>query len=479
MEGNLRGNASAQLQQEKFAVPPPQTQTHRLPLSLTRWKKLKLRCKSKFQIRQLVDSPAISIVVGLVFLLASRLPVSLKRRQSLVVLATRRLESETLQKLGRWALSPWLEEKKADSWRQNQIGWARYTGSFADIRKNPELTTSLLLKNPGPHGEKGVIYSSFEFNWMKIVANHDARRLLKDYYLVGASSWCPSDHAVLANLCGLSDDPIFVGISNQSDMQQYRMFAPWIEPVPILACDWVDPAVFNPLPHSNRTIDILMVAHWAYWKRHWLLFEALKHMRPDLNVVLIGREVQRGTADILAEAEAFGVRQRLTVLQNLEVEEVARHQCNARISLALSKREGSCVAVTEALFANTPVGIMEDAHIGAKAYINAQTGRILTPGRMSHTLEEMLETSGEYSARSWAENHISAQSSSDKLNCLLKQQSLRSGRPWTTDITPMCWRYVPSYLDRQDKERMMPGREKLRKEYGIELKDFISEKHDK
>jgi len=420
-----------------------------------------------------------SVVSGLALLAASCLPLPASRRQHLLVHATRRLDPALLQKLGRRALEPWLREGKVETWRQHRVGWSRYMGSFADINAHPALTTSLLLKNPGPGGEKGVIYSSFEFNWMKIVANHDARRLLNDYYLVGASSWSPSDHAVLANLCGLSDEPVFIGISNLSDMRQYRMFAPWIEPLPIMACDWVDPALFKPVPHTERTIDILMVAHAAYWKRHRLLFMALKKMRRNLNIVLIGRVGSRGKADILAEAHAFGVRQQLTFLHNLEIDEVARYQCNAKVSLSLSKREGSCVAVTEALFADTPVGMMADAHIGAKSYINACTGKILRGSSMPSSLEEMLECSGEFSPRRWALENISAYSTSQRLNSMLREQALKAGRPWTTDITPMCWRYVPSYIHTEDKARMAPGREVLHRDYGIVLEDFVSENHGK
>jgi len=458
---------------------PERHQDFQLHESLSRLSRLKLRLKSRLQLRQLIDCSVVSAIVGIVFLVASWLPVSESRRQRFLVLSTPRLGTGLLQRLGRRVLAPWLAPQKVDRWRENQIGWSRYLGEFADIRKQPALTTSLLLKEPGPDGEKGVIYSSFEFNWMKLVVNHDVRKLLKNYYLVGASSWSPSDHAVLANLCGLSDDPIFIGISNLTDMQQYRMFSPWIEPLPLMATDWIDPSAFDPLPHSERTIDILMVAHTCYWKRHWLLFNALKTMRKDLNVVLIGRTGVRGKADILSEARAFGVKQEITFLNNLEIDEVMRYQCNSKISLALSKREGSCVAITESLFADTPVGVMQDAHIGAKAHINEHTGKILVPGRMSYTLERMLETSSEFSAREWAKNNISARASSQKLNDLLKKQNLKNGSPWTKDITPMCWRYVPRYLDSRDGERMESGREVLRREYGIEFEDFVSENHGK
>lgn len=436
-----------------------------------------VRWRAQWQPRLVADERWISSLIGLTLLFLSSLPFPLKRRLSWLVAAARRFDNEAMLDATQRQLQPWLSEDRADVWRRHQVGWGRYFGAFGDIDRNRALTTSLLLKEPGANGEKGVLYCSFEFNWMKLIANHDTRRFLKDYFLVGASSWSPSDHAVLANLCGLSPDPIFIGISNQSDIAQYQLYAPDIYPLPLLACDWVDPDEFQPLPHKDRTIDILMVSTFPAWKRHWLLFEALRDMDPNLRVVLIGRDAPgRTDQDLRDEIRAFGVKQDITILKSVEIEEVYRYQCNARIAVALSKREGSCVSITEALFANTPVAIMDDAHVGARAYINTNTGRIVPRNNMARALTDMLELSGSYKPREWAMQHITAHASSHKLNQILKHYSRQNGLPWTEDIAPLCWRYVPRYLDNADKQRLRPGLEHLRATHGIVLEEFVSEK---
>jgi hypothetical protein len=174
------------------------------------------------------------------------------------------------------------EAMKASSRRRSCRArrWAsrcrRYYGDFGDIGRQRALTTSLVLKAPGPGGEKGVLYCSFEYNWMRIIAHHDARALLAEYSLVGASSWSPPDFTPLAAFGGISAEPLFIGISNLSDVEAYGMMRPTVEPLPILASDWVDPGAYAPRPHAERTIDLLMVAHWGRFKRHWLLWEALR-----------------------------------------------------------------------------------------------------------------------------------------------------------------------------------------------------------
>ena len=437
---------------------------------------LGLRLRARLELRRVMDWPMASVIYGGLMLVAAAITLSSSKRLGLLLTALRRFENGVGLALTKRSLRPFLEAGRVSIWREHRIGWERFYGDFADIAREPKLNATLLIKEPGPGGEKGVLYSSFEYNWMKIVANHDARAFFREYILVGATSWSPSDYAVFANLCGLSDDPMFLGICNPADMPQYRTFAPDVYPVPIMGCDWEDPGFFRPRPHRDRTIDIVMVSHFAKWKRHWLLFEALKHMPRSLNVVLIGREDSgRTEREIRAEARAFGVRQDLTIYTALEFEEVVKHQCNAKISANLSKREGCCVAVTEALFADTPVVMMNDAHVGPRAYINTRTGEIGKRGELHRTISEMLENSSKYSPRAWACQNIPARLTSERLNTILRDYSLNAGKPWTRDIVPLCWRYVPNYLDSADAQRMQPGIERLRECHGIELEIFISE----
>ena len=48
-----------------------------------------------------------------------------------------------------------------------------------------------------------------------------------------------------------------------------------------------------------------------------------------------------------------------------------------------------------------------------------------------------------------------------------------SGRPWTVDLAPMCWRYVPRYLRPEDAARMQPAIEAMARHHGVRLKTFV------
>jgi glycosyltransferase involved in cell wall biosynthesis len=373
-------------------------------------------------------------------------------------------------------LAPWLNTELATIWREKKIGWSRYRKQLA----SPTLNKSLILKAPGTDGEKGVLYVSFEYNWLRLLQYSDLRRLLEEYFLVGASSWSPPDFPAHWALAHVGPDPIFMQISNPSDMELYARFQHNIHPIPIMASDWINPDFYTPKPHDQREIDILMVAGWSHVKRHWLLFRALRKIPRQLRVVLIGQDADGRTADdVLREAKAFGVADRIEMIQDASIDEVTRHQCNSKTSIILSAREGSCVVVAESLFADAPVAMMQDAHVGSRAYINTQTGILLRADTMHTRLSEMLERSASFSPRVWALGNMTNTRTTEKLNGILCDYSREHGLPWIRDIAPMCWRPDPIYMQAIDSERFQDAYAALQERHGIvvaghEVKPLLS-----
>ena len=372
----------------------------------------------------------------------------------------RRWPSRSLER----RLAPWLTPERAAIWREKRIGWTRYREQLT----SKTLTKSLVLKAPGGDGEKGVLYVSFEYNWLRLLQHFDLCRLLDEYFLVGASSWSPPDFPAHWALAQVGPDPVFMQISNPSNMELYARFHHNIRPIPIMASDWINPDFYEPKPHSQREIDILMVAGWSHVKRHWLLFRALRKMSPRLRVVLIGQDADGRTADdVFREAKAFGVDDRIQMIQDASIGEVTKHQCNSKTSIILSAREGSCVVVAESLFADTPVAMMHDAHVGSRAYINPQTGPLLRAATMHAQLSEMLERSASFSPRAWALANITSIRTTEKLNGILRDYSRERGLPWTRDIASMCWRPDPVYTEAADNEHLQSAYGALRNHHGV------------
>lgn len=378
--------------------------------------------------------------------------------------ALRRTRSPGLRARLERAIEPFTVGPRANVWREQQIGWSR----VQDETAQPRLVKSLILKAPPGNGEKGVLYISFELNWLRLMRHHDLAAILRDYLLVGASSSSPPDFMSLLALANLSDDPAFIQISNQLDLEWMRICAPTIVPIAIMASDWINPDLYVPRPHASRSVDLLMVAGWSRLKAHWLLFRSLREMSPSYRTVLVGQDMDGRTADdVWREAKAEGVASRIEIVRDAPPDLVTSYQCDSRVSVVLSRREGASVVVTESLMADTPVVMMEGAHVGTLRYINRQTGRLTTKRSLPRDLTHVLETSGQFKAREWALANVTAQHSTARLNALLKEYSLAHGKPWTRDIVPMSWRPDPVYVNEGDEAAMQPAYDELHRKHGV------------
>lgn len=319
----------------------------------------------------------------------------------------------------------------------------------AVLAEDRALSRSLVLKPPCANGERGVLLVQFEYNWYRLLAQvAEWDEIERQYDVIWGTSWSPTDFALLDWILRRAKGPVIVLPSHQEDASRLAAFDSRIRcPDVLSACDWLDPACFAPKPRNQREIDILMVANWAPFKRHFELFLALRKMPRALRVVLIGQPEARHTEQRLRElARSLGVPQDLEIHERLPVATVHQLQCNARTALILSRREGSCVAAVEALFADAPLGMRADAHVGALAYVNEQTGMRLAPGKLARELPGFLERASSFEPRRWAESHVTFASATEKLNAFMKSLSRERGLPWTGDLAAIRWNPYPEFL---------------------------------
>jgi glycosyltransferase involved in cell wall biosynthesis len=240
--------------------------------------------------------------------------------------------------------------------------------------------------------------------------------------------------------------------------------------VPLYASSWSLPSLFEPRPFAERDLDFVMVANFAKFKRHHALFAALRHMDPRLRILLVGQEQDgRTAATIQREAAWYGVADRFTVQEDLNYAQVTAALCRARASAVLSRQEGSCLAVAESMFANTPVGVLASAELGSREFINAQTGVFLKDETLAEQLTDLIARAESFSPRQWAEAHISCYESTRTLNALLREHALAEGREWTLDLALHCRRPEPSLLEKADIERIRPDRSEFRQRFGLTI----------
>lgn len=380
-------------------------------------------------------------------------------RANLLMRAYRLAEKRSTRRTLRSEAHPYVLGEWKGIWRGERIGWSRYPRASESSRIN----RSIVLKAPGANGEKGVLLVMFEYNWLRLLANvKDLRYLGEKFDIILSTSWSPTDYALLALALQSTSGTIFVQACNYGEIPSIEEFSPRLQCLPCIACDWINPDCYQPKPFTDRQTDILMVANWAPFKRHWQFFDALRRMPPNLRVTMIGQEEAGYTLSMLRDqATLFGVKQDINFIENITIDEVTRHQCDSKISLILSRREGCCVAAVESLFADSPLGMMHDAHVGPKAYINEETGVLLTPDRMDLQLERFLDRAPTLHPRAWAQKNISCHQSIAKVNEMLRSWAQEYETPWTANLKTPYWRPYPIFLNDGDREEMRPAYEDL------------------
>lgn len=344
-----------------------------------------------------------------------------------------------------------------------------------------QLTRSILLKTPGANGERGVLAMLFEYNWHRLLSGiSDLHAFTSEHDLLLCTSWSPTHYPLLAHLLEKTTGNLYVQVCNQSEIPKLEAFHPRLKCAPPMGCDWILPSVYQPKPHQDREFDFVMVANWAPFKRHFEFFEALSRMPRHIRVAFVGQP--EGSHTVLtaqAAAKQLGVHQDVTWFNRVPIERVREIQCNSKTAVILSRREGCCVAAVEALLADTPLGMREDAHVGPLAYIHEKTGRRFSTNKPMHMeLMSFLEASSGFRPRDWAVENVSCHASLQKLNHFLREEAVVAGRPWTTDLTPVCWAPYPTFVSFADREKMRPHYLHLHEKYpAVFARDLADTSH--
>lgn len=328
------------------------------------------------------------------------------------------------------------------------------------LRKLPGLSRSIVLKAPAANGEKGVLLLTFEYNWARLLlgAGYDQIRWLDEHFhIVLSSSSSPTNYAALSLALSRIRGTVFVQACNPDEYERIERFHPRLKCLPVMPCDWIMPELYRPKPMAERSCDILMVAFWGPVKRHWEFFNMLTKLPASLRVTMVGQtDGVRNKDDMIRIARDLGVKQELEVHQSIPIQQVSELQCDAKVSVIMTRREGCCVAAVESLFAGSALAMRADAHVGPLAYINAQTGMLLRPGHVARDMATLLERAPSLRPQDWATQNVSCYRSQEKLDAFFKQIDIQENRPWTSGLVLPIWRPHPTFARPEEQAALRP-----------------------
>jgi glycosyltransferase involved in cell wall biosynthesis len=313
---------------------------------------------------------------------------------------------------------------------------ADHTRRFFD---NPEKVLDgnvIVLKSPRVN-EKGVILLYYSYTYQCFAKLFDLDAVMQQYRLVLEPSW--------SGLCDLNvllftqkRQPVFVGSIEPRDAAFIQRLSSNLVPVYFGNNTWVDHRVFRPLAGVEKDLDIVMVAGWGGYKRHWAFFWALRKLckrgvRP--RVALVGYPLGDSKEGLRRQAELLGVGDLLEFHEWLGPDDVNRLFNRAKVNVLWSRREGSPRAIIEGMFAGVPCVVREGFNFGHRyPHINGQTGRFSTESGLADTLLEMITTYQAYSPREWVMKHMSCERTTARLNEAIKAKAVELGETWTTDL---------------------------------------------
>ena len=359
--------------------------------------------------------------------------------------------------------------------RRRLVQWAvtiarDHLSEFEDRSSPVVVRNSILLKPSNSDREKGIVLVSFERELLKIVRSPDFNRFSREYRILFLPTWQPFFSIPLFILAARASDKFWILPSSRENLADCDDLAPYARGLPFQASSWVDE---DRLPGSpTRKHDLLMVANFDKYKRHWLLFEALSELPASVSCVVAGRPLGARSADSLRrEAAAFGVLDRVVIIEDPDDATLERLFADARLFCALSHKEGSYIAIAEALMADTPVAIFSNAIVGSKEYVHEDTGFLLDPrNRLSSQIREALRVCDRKRPREWARRNISARVNSQRLNELLEGESIRSSEVWTAGVEPFyCRHFEFLYYSRSAEARLARFYADLRTRFGFDF----------
>jgi glycosyltransferase involved in cell wall biosynthesis len=338
-----------------------------------------------------------------------------------------------------FAASSAIGRRMARALRETRLSGLDFARHFPETRE-PLVRNGIILKAPAA-GERGVLLVTFEDQWLRLLRHANLGALARDYELVLSPTWSPPyDLAMAAAVSLWPGERVFTLLSNFADQEVYARFSPKLRPVPLLASSWVDPTVFTAEP-AEKEFDVVMVANFSPYKRHGAFFAALAALRRlgrRPRVLLAGVPWQGRTATTLLElASRHRIADQITVRVNLGDAELRAAIRSARTAVIFSLIEGSCVAAAECLLLGVPLGMLADAHIGSKAFVNPSTGRLLRPGARNTALDlaRFLDEAHTFRPREWMLEHgVTFTGSTRVLNAAIRDEVLRSNGSWTSDI---------------------------------------------
>jgi len=292
-----------------------------------------------------------------------------------------------------------------------------------------------VLKSPREN-ELGVIIINYSYYFLMFQKFFNLNEILKKYILILEPSWAGLCEAAILSYTQF-DCTVYLMCYEKRDFAFIKTMETNIKPIAIGPSWFVNHETFKPI-EVHKDIDIIMVAAWAKFKRHYAFFKAIKELKdrkPNLSIALVGYPVDQTLDEIRSMARNYEIDDCISWFENVSQLEVAKLLNRSKVNVLWSKFEGNNRAIIEGMFCNTVVVLREGHNYGERYdFVNQETGMFATERSLSTVIEEILNSYASYSPREYVFRNRSCIAATDIMNKIISEEEEKKGREWNKDI---------------------------------------------
>lgn len=292
---------------------------------------------------------------------------------------------------------------------------------------------AIALKNPiFDHDsnciEKGIFLIKFTGTFQLYIENIDINKLQKFFYIVLEPSWagyCLSEILWWSQF----SDAVFVEASEERDYGFLKRANENLVPLSFGSSDWVNPDTFSEESSSLiKDIDFIYVSNHSKGKRNYSFFRALNQLSDvDYKAAIVCSSWGEDRDFTLSAIRYFNLEDKVQLLENLSQKELNAVLNRSKVNMLLSLKEGSNRSIFEGFFANVPAIVLKE-NIGVnKAYVNSDTGKLISESELTETLMWFRTNWTAFSARKWAQSNISIFKTKEKLDSAISNYAKQKG----------------------------------------------------
>ena len=329
---------------------------------------------------------------------------------------------------------------------------------FLDPRRLYEGVVIVLREPSETH--KGVLLIKYSYYFGLFHQWFDVPAMQTRWILVLEPSWSGyCDEGILSY--ALLADRVYVLTPERHDEAFLNGIDSGLVPIPVGANGFTDEAIFSDTPPRHKTFDVVMVASWMPFKRHWRLLRVLSSLRKKGHVLTCALVGYPGlnVEYIQSLVKLYKLEEQVSVFESVPPESVAEILRASRVNVVWSRFEGINRSSVEGMLCGIPVILRSGFNYGQDyKHINSETGQFATERELAEALLRWCRQKTQVRPREWVLGNMSSEISTQTISRTIDSTENVLPNPLAVKVNYL---HGMSYRDAADSSRFKSSYDEL------------------